>query len=193
MKRIALIVILLATLITSCGPSEADIQEAIAQTQAAAPTETPIPEPTETPKVDIFDVLVTENDLPQGYSLSQATNRYPQKYNWLKHFDGEIYTQYLENSGVEGGWVMLILIEDEAKRESYYENIVDKFWDNQFMDAGLSDRSALRYSLGTVELAFILCDSIVNVYYKRDSEREDGFIYLDNAIDRLSPVVCSSQ
>ena len=36
-------------LLTSCGPSQAQIEQAIAETQAAMPTETPTPEPTRTP------------------------------------------------------------------------------------------------------------------------------------------------
>jgi hypothetical protein len=49
-RKLFILTCLLATLLAGCGPSEADIQAAIAQTEAAKPTNTLTPEPTNTPE-----------------------------------------------------------------------------------------------------------------------------------------------
>ena len=48
-KNILIVAVMFVILICGCGPSEADIQAAIAQTEAARPTNTATPEPTHTP------------------------------------------------------------------------------------------------------------------------------------------------
>jgi hypothetical protein len=48
-KNILNVAVLFVILLSGCGPSEADIQAAIAQTEAARPTNTATPEPTNTP------------------------------------------------------------------------------------------------------------------------------------------------
>lgn len=52
MKRLLFTTILIAFVVSACGPSEADIQKAIAQTQAAIPTATSAPAATSTPTVE---------------------------------------------------------------------------------------------------------------------------------------------
>jgi len=48
-KNILIVAVMFVILLSGCGPSDSDIQAAIAQTEAARPTNTATPEPTNTP------------------------------------------------------------------------------------------------------------------------------------------------
>lgn len=63
MKKIFVLLIVLLFLLTSCAPSEIDIQTAIAKTQAALPTLTFTPYPTDTP-VPTYTPSPTETSIP---------------------------------------------------------------------------------------------------------------------------------
>lgn len=83
-NRVALGLVLVAVLLTSCGPSPEQIQTAIAATQAAIPTATV--EPTATPKpitgADLEPLFLQPGDLPSEYSLGQYLMDPPEE--WLK-------------------------------------------------------------------------------------------------------------
>jgi len=110
-------------LFSACAPSEQDIQTAVAQTQAAMPTETPIP----WSELQLDDLIIQPNDLPSGVSGSQISY-----YEECDASAGDICADYYisqelefqgKRSGVVAVWVYGAM-QDVLTR---YDGVTDNF------------------------------------------------------------------
>ena len=124
-------------LLSACSnePSENIIQTAIAQTQAAKPTETTVPsatpEPTSTTMptetvvplsdIDLVPLLIQEGDLPAGFSGAQI--RYLDK---TQDSGEDLIVNYavrdLELNGKAGGTVMVIVFNMQETAIAVYKD-----------------------------------------------------------------------
>lgn len=207
MKRIGLWFIIGAFVLSACGPSAADIQQAIEQTQAAAPTSTSVPTntpipptPTSTPiplsEIDIRSLLVLEGDLPAGYSPAQIRTDVGKDHETLNSAVQNIYQQF-EYKGEPGGFVQVYLFDTDdgaTKAFEYYQSDTDE--DEPVEDLG---EVAYGYSisfevLGTsykgTYAAFTRCAAFVLLDFEHMTNLSSVIAYGKNLDARLAEVVC---
>jgi hypothetical protein len=198
------IMVIAALLLPACGPSAADIQRAIEQTQAAIPTSTPIPTapaipptPTATPvplaDIDLEPLLIHEGDLPAGFSGAQIWKRGRNKTDKLYAAVNSIYQQF-DYNGKNGGGVAVYLFEGSEDLGDAFAALerladtappVESLGDQSFgntIDMSLIGKAAY--------VTFVRCQALVEINFEGTSSLVDAVGYALRLDRRLAEVVC---
>jgi hypothetical protein len=199
MKKIAfLLVIAIAIVFTGCQPSAEDIEKAIAQTQAAAPTETPIP----LQDIDLSQIMFMPGDLPAGYEPSQIRSE-------------GVYGATLESGSINGFHQDVVFQGDYGGKVSVYlyathEEAVNLF-DQLIPELDISDFKAEEINgigekalgqnfnmpliggldpIQTATVAFIRCNAVFVADFKQSSSYSGLVDYAKNLDGRLLKLIC---
>lgn len=145
MKNFLLALIILITL-TSCGPSELDIQKAIEQTQASKPTQTDTIVPTET-KTATPTPKPTSTNTPEPTAVQKLDEKYSEfilKYKY--YFD--------------------VLVEDQELKDLL--KFIDVFFDEGKEQSNLQANIGVDYSLQREATPFALPVVVVRNIIQKD-------------------------
>lgn len=213
--KYVLITLLLGLIFTACAPSEAAIQTAMAQTQAALPTATYTPEPTETPlptltptitpiplsEIDLESLVFAEGDFPPFYERSVAKTSPPQKHPFTE-MPLPVKVLWQETINTQGsslgntlGEVGIFLYDDlELANQAY--SVVTGFGDffgetAQSLD-GLGEQALFDekefFLFGSLfqNIAFTHCGAFIYA----NIPSKDGVNYATRLDARLSEIIC---
>mgnify|MGYP000851157343 CR=1 FL=1 len=198
-KRIGASLVVIALLVSSCGPSPEQIQTAIAETQAAIPTATI--EPTATPKpitgADIEAVLYQAGDLPPEYSLGQYKMDAPEGWPQPLAFRG-IVLPYDCCDGLLAGRVDVAFYTEPVAVDMFKSvaelsgDPVDGLGDTSIFNDERIDFFAGVYGwlIYDVDVAWTRCDYFVHVNTQTETRSGVAITYARRLDERLAEVLC---
>jgi len=193
--------LLLVTLLflVACQPSAADIEQAIAETQAAMPTETPVATPTLVPlsEIDLSEIMFRENELPTGYTPGQIRSEPNVEIKRIEMNPVNEYNQELNFQGKKGGYISVVVFETVEEAEVVFETIVKEYNDSNlspFEVDGLGDNGIKKsyYLPGLMDsavLAFHRCNMVVSASIE-PSNSLDGLIDYSKQLDDRLKELC---
>jgi hypothetical protein len=202
MKRLAYPSLCIFLLIASCStaPSNAEIQTAIAETQAAAPTDTLFPTETTIPleNIDLESILIHEGDLPAGYSEAQVRSAQGRRREpELDKSINSIFQQFSLQGEAAGG-VSVYLFKTSADCDAAFNVIVEGLEEAEVIDH--VGENAVKWSVflpliggSTIEgsmVVFIRCDSLIIIEMKRAGDVSGAIAYGQRLDQRLQEVIC---
>ena len=203
MKRI-ITGIFLTMILAACGPSDADIASAIADTEEAIPTATIEPTPTTIPisEIDLTELLVQPGDLPAGIDEAQIRDTPDSLVSWVPKASNVIYQQF-DKSGKGMGGVTVWLYETQTEAANAYSELRNGIVGLEDYDE-IGDRSAdilpdtgtalvlgisVEYLLG--HLVFNRCHAVVYVGMAPGASGIEAIRAYAKRLDtRLEPIVC---
>lgn len=211
MKKFIISLFLVLLFLVSCSqpPSESSIQTAIANTQAAYTptfetinTPTPILTPTRdftpTPipleKINLKDILVTENKLPQGYFATKTNNKPP--YLSVPEPLNQIWQQLERENEVAGG-VRIYLYESKLDVKKAYDVELETFESISESRMPIEDigenAEMTQYTLEGTEvttLVFYRCYATVEIIMTNMTQDDDILIYAGQLDKNIQEVIC---
>ena len=189
MKKIVLAFFALTLILAACGPSPQVIQKAIEETQTAIPTITPIP----LTDIDLSKIAFSEGDLPPGYSPSQirtelgdVSRHVPEPINW--------FSQAIAKENDFGGIIDVVVYNNQATAKTAYDIIIKNMINDNPADPKVGEQSRVTSQLvfvgGTVDLAFLRCNTVAHVQLMGTTNENDVIAYMTRLDNRLSGLVC---
>lgn len=186
------LVLLIVLVLASCQPSQAAIETAIASTQVALPTATPIP----FSEFNLEGTLIQENDLPAGYSGAQVSNFAPEAFKNVPKADYTISQQF-EKNGQQNGSVTVFLYEDLTRQNNAYSTIAEGLTNERRSVEGEWDRGELvsinitfPLKLILIDMVFSQCHAVVHIRFTASDSENNMITYAERLSKRLTPIVC---
>ncbi len=214
MRRLTLLAIALSLLLPACSPSAGAVETAIAQTQAARPTSSPVPTvrptatatkastatPTPVPTatqipladIDLESLLIQSGDLPAGYSGGQVRSGAPAMFDELPPAIADISQQFEHNGGPAGG-VTIFLYSTVALVRSGYQAILAGFGDDTVARVTVGEQARMvetGFGFDGADIVFTRCAAVVHVRMTDGADAASVTAYAERLDDRLQPVVC---
>ena len=196
MKTVIQILLALVFLLCACAPSENTVNTAIAQTQAAIPTDTPIPTATPIPfsAFDLEDLLIQQNDLPAGYSGAQVGNTAPEMFGGIPKADYIIYQQFQKN-GESAGGVTVFLYESIQSVDKAYQVIAVGMGNTEPVAGDWEKGELVIFSISAInftaiDVLYADCHSAVHIRLSDIDNKQHVINYAKRLNERLSPLVC---
>jgi hypothetical protein len=201
--------VLVAFLIASCSfaPSAKMVQTAIAQTQAAQPTNTLAPKPIDTTiplpptpiplvDMDLASILIQPGDLPAGYTGAQVRGFLPRMFDDITQPTKQIYQEFEKNNDNAGG-VAVIIYDSSDVAIKAYNTILDGMDSHVQAVLNLGERAKLSTMtintiMGTnaMDLLFLQCSTVVHIRMTAIDEQDYIISYAQRLDARLTPLVC---
>jgi len=194
-QLLAITFFLLTAMVSACAPSTAQIQTAIAETQAAAPTNTPDATPTfvQLSAITIDPNIIQPEDLGLigGEMLDSHPDIWPLR--GLSNGNNHLSRKLIFNGSDAFGWVSIFVFESQdelSKMFSVASSNVSKYK----KDSDPIGESAIAYEEALKGVIFSNCHLLVSVAYsQRDSERKDisAIVFYAKSLNkRLEPLFC---
>lgn len=172
-------ILLIAVLLTACGPSQQEIQSTVQtqvaismlQTQVAAPTATMPPTATPEP-VKLEDLLQDDNYLPDGVEYGNFSTTLPDGFP-AAPADGDYVVRGIKDGKFVGEGIFLMRYTDQAEREAIYDNITSYIEGDKgetkdqvegwFGEKGLMRRMSASLGIPKYSAVFTRCEYIVYI------------------------------
>ena len=186
MKKISIYIIVII-LLSACSPSPEAIQQAISQTQTAAPTPTKIP----FSQIPLKDLIFQEGDLPAGYSPAQIRSELGDFTDNAVTPDNFI-SYSLSHNGSMGGLVDVLVYNDISNVKPAFTEASSHFpGTKKSVDVGETGVYAVNMLIiNTVSVAFYRCHSVVALQFQGTFIAEDVISYANHLDERLQQEFC---
>jgi hypothetical protein len=196
MKKLLLVTLFF---LVACQPSAADIEQAIAETQAAMPTEMPIPTPTLVPlsEIDLSEIMFRDNELPTGYTPGQIRSERNVEIKRIDMNPVNEYNQELNFQGKKGGYISVVMFDTVDEAEAVFETIVKEYNDSELSpfevdglgDYGIKKEYYLPGLMDSAILAFRRCNIIVSTSIE-PSNSISGLVDYAKQLDKRLSNLC---
>ena len=210
--KLSAIVIGLALLLSSCGPSQAKMQEYLAQTLTAMPTATFTPtvantqqptntlQPTKVPLKDIpiKDILKDNTDyIPTGFTLGQFRNEAPEMLWGIKK-PVNVITAAFARKGDMSGFITIFVYQNGFDADQAYKYIYDGFGnlaEEHMLNFGklgsaIIDMTVAGTTFQSVDAVLQKCNVVYMVRTPDTNYPIPAFEYLEQLSKAVNPYVC---